>query len=144
MAELEYPSGHWTGFYNYGRGSRPHPMDLILNFSGGRISGDGHDEVGGFVVAGGYDGGGECQWIKGYVGMHTVDYRGFREGKGIWGIWSIQSDGTGGFHIWPLGAEDREKEAAESTEQKLPAEIITTGPMNYRAGRSAFPDYSEP
>jgi hypothetical protein len=120
MQELDYPSGPWTGFYHYGRGSKPSPMDLFLDFSGGGITGEGQDEVGGFVIAGGYTDGGECRWTKSYPGSHEVSYRGFREGKGIWGLWEIRFDGTGGFHIWPLGADGVGEEAVEATEQEAP------------------------
>lgn len=99
-------------------------MDLFLDFSSGRISGDGVDGVGQFVIAGSYDGdSGECHWVKTYVGAHDVFYRGFREGKGIWGTWEL-TGGSGGFQIWPLGADDKE-EVAEYTEQERPAEIVS-------------------
>jgi len=40
-------------------------------------------------------------WTKTYIGAHDVFYRGFREGKGIWGTWEITVHARGGFHIWP-------------------------------------------
>jgi hypothetical protein len=123
MPEFDYPSGPWTGFYNYRGGSKPHPMDLFLDFSGARVTGHGQDPVGGFVIAGQSDQGGECQWTKAYPGSHDVSYRGFREGKGIWGTWEIRGEGSGGFHIWPLDAEAAGEEAEESAEQDLPLEI---------------------
>ena len=48
----------------------------------------------------------ECHWTKTYLGSHEVFYRGFREGKGIWGTWEIGGGlwGRGGFHIWPKAA----------------------------------------
>ena len=60
MLELDYPSGPWTGFFNYGAGLQPNAMDLFLNFGRGMVSGDGFDGVGQFVVSGGYDGEGQC------------------------------------------------------------------------------------
>jgi hypothetical protein len=99
-------------------------MDLLLNFSGGRMTGQGQDPVGGFVISGGYDAAGECRWTKIYPGSHTVDYRGFREGKGIWGTWKIDSHASGGFHIWPLDSDGVEEEAIESVEQNVPAEWV--------------------
>jgi hypothetical protein len=110
-------------------------MDLFLNFSGGRITGHGQDPVGGFVIAGGYDDGGQCHWTKIYPGSHEVSYSGYREGKGIWGTWKIQRVGSGGFHIWPLHAGGAEEEAEESVEQESPAEILLVG----KPGRSAKP-----
>lgn len=132
MSEHDYPSGPWTAFYNYSRGAFPQPMDLLLNFSSGRITGHGQDPVGGFVIAGGYDAGGECHWTKIYPGSHEVSYSGFGEGKGIWGTWNIQRWGRGGFHIWPLDAGVAEEEAEQSAGQELPAEIISVGhPARY-------------
>jgi hypothetical protein len=117
MQELHYPSGRWTGFYNYGSSSRRHPMELRLSFSGGRIGGDGIDDVGRFVITGSCDGAGECFWTKCYPGSHDVSYRGFREGKGIWGTWEIRPFSRGGFHIWPEG-EHGDSETEEAAEQR--------------------------
>lgn len=61
MSELNFPSGQWTGFYNYGTGAEKHRMDIIMTFSNGRIFGDGADDVGRFLIAGSYDASsGEC------------------------------------------------------------------------------------
>ena len=89
MSEPLFPSGPWTGFYNYRPGDR-HRMDLQLTFANGNMSGDGVDDVGRFLIKGRYDAASrECHWTKTYVGAHDVFYRGFREGKGIWGAWEI-------------------------------------------------------
>ena len=32
---------------------------------------------------------GRCHWTKRYLGKHDVFYKGFNEGKGIWGVWEI-------------------------------------------------------
>ncbi len=122
MEKLDYPSGPWTGFFDYGKGAHPFPMDLILNFSGGRITGEGHDPVGGFVISGEYTDGGECHWTKTYPNSHEVSYRGFRDGKGIWGTWEIRFYSCGGFHIWPLG--EKGEEVAESVEEELSLEAL--------------------
>ena len=111
----EFPSGPWTGFYNYSPKDK-HRMDLHLDFANGNMSGDGNDDIGRFVIKGKYDEPArECTFHKTYVGAHTVSYRGFREGKGIWGTWDIGVFEHGGFHIWPLGQEagDQEAKAAE-------------------------------
>lgn len=50
------------------------------------------------------------------VGRHAVDYKGYREGKGIWGNWTL-ANGKGGFHIWPLS----EGPALETDEKDEPA-----------------------
>jgi hypothetical protein len=110
MPARDFPSGPWTGFYNYRGGGDRHRMDLSLTFTNARIVGVGNDDVGRFCISGGYDAiTGDCFWTKDYVGSHTVHYRGFREGKGIWGLWEIFFF-TGGFHIWPLDEEHGETE----------------------------------
>jgi hypothetical protein len=101
-------------------------MDLQLTFSNGLIAGTGNDDVGAFLVKGTYDSGNrECHWRKTYVAAHTVFYRGFREGKGIWGTWEIEVLSHGGFHIWPktAGDEIEQKESIEATE---PVDAIAT------------------
>jgi hypothetical protein len=119
---MDFPSGPWTGFYNYGVGTGRHRMDLSLAFSNGTMSGDGIDNVGPFLISGQYDGqSGECSWTKTYIGAHDVYYRGFREGKGIWGLWELTSV-SGGFQIWPLGEEEAEQEG-ESVEEPVLAEV---------------------
>src|SRR5438067_5662595 len=92
MSEQNFPSGPWTGFFTYNHSPSKHRMDLTLTFSNGAISGDGADGIGLFIIAGRYDAtAGECHWTKTYVGAHDVFYRGFRESKGIWGLWEIRS-----------------------------------------------------
>jgi hypothetical protein len=114
MNESLFPSGPWTGFYNYYPGDR-HRMDLHLNFASGILSGDGSDDVGRFRIKGRYDAGArQCHWTKSYLGAHDVFYQGYREGKGIWGTWEIGKRFRGGFHIWPR----------ESGEGEIKAEII--------------------
>jgi hypothetical protein len=95
-------------------------MDLDLTFAGGKLSGDGNDDVGRFMIHGDYDEKSlECSWTKTYVGQHDVSYRGFREGKGIWGTWEISPFARGGFHIWPKRSGEGE-EKAESNEESVP------------------------
>src|SRR5438876_729871 len=83
-------------------------MELLLTFRAGTMTGEGRDVVGDFIIRGRYQvGDGSCHWTKRYLGRHDVFYRGFNEGKGIWGIWEIPGDGLkGGFHIWPEGMAD--------------------------------------
>ena len=109
MSDDAFPSGPWVGFYNYGPGDRRHRMDLHLEFSAGSVSGDGTDDIGRFLIRGKYNTlNRECHWTKTYPGSHDVYYRGFREGKGIWGTWEIGIFDHGGFHIWPKGEHDDE------------------------------------
>jgi hypothetical protein len=101
-------------------------MDLSLTFANGVLSGDGNDDVGPFFLRGKYDAqSGECYWTKTYPGSHDVFYRGFREGKGIWGTWEIHSDCHGGFHIWPRSASEGEEQTA-SAEKSQPVDAIAT------------------
>jgi hypothetical protein len=80
-------------------------MQLHLTFANGMVSGDGNDDIGRFLIKGRYDSqAAECHWTKTYLGAHDVFYRGFREGKGIWGTWEIGNIARGGFHIWPKEA----------------------------------------
>src|SRR5262249_6074089 len=120
---MDFPSGPWTGFYNYGRSTGKHRMDLVLTFCNHTISGDGSDDIGRFFLAGRFDETkGECHWTKTYIGAHDVYYRGFREGKGIWGLWELPNE-SGGFHIWPRGQGEGEEDY-ESAEEPAPVEAV--------------------
>ena len=116
MSDERFPSGPWVGFYTYTPANK-HRMDLSLTFAGGRLRGEGLDDIGPFSVRGGYDSAaGECYWTKTYLGAHSVYYRGYREGTGIWGRWELGRWSHGGFHIWPLGEDSREAEAETNAE----------------------------
>jgi len=122
--DSDYPSGPWIGFYLYEANSIRHRQELTLNFKQGNLSGDGLDGVGAFIIRGKYARETrEVWWTKNYLGGHAVFYRGFREGKGIWGTWEINSFARGGFKIWPkaLGAGEDETEAAEAD---APVELV--------------------
>jgi hypothetical protein len=80
-------------------------MDLDLRFEEGQVTGSGCDSVDFFTIQGSYNSEtGRCTFAKRYT-THSVDYDGRRDGKGIYGGWSISDllGGTGGFHIWPGG-----------------------------------------
>lgn len=127
MSDPEFPSGPWTGFFTYAKISGKWRTDLTLTFEEGKMTGEGNDSVGPFIITGAYDSASkECYWTKTYVAAHDVFYRGFREGKGIWGTCEINISLRGGFQIWPLGSEDGETEAAHY-ETEIPAELITSG-----------------
>jgi len=99
-------------------------MDLILDFKNGVMTGEGADGIGLFVISGNYSvQSGECAWVKQYVARHAVEYKGFREGKGIWGNWQIMHS-TGGFQIWPLSDGAPLKASEESDELEQP--MLTT------------------
>jgi hypothetical protein len=103
-------------------------MDLNLRFHQGRIDGDGADGLDTFIITGFYDAKKlECGWEKIYKTHPPVTYHGYREGKGIWGRWTLPT-AKGGFHIWPLsegGPPDlRQLEEEETTEKVLTTPLI--------------------
>ncbi len=106
-----FPSGPWTGFFLQRLVPGRQMMELRLTFREGVMVGEGRDPVGAFLIRGRYSvEDGRCHWTKRYVGKHDVFYKGFNEGKGIWGTWEIptepQINCRGGFHIWPEGQGD--------------------------------------
>jgi hypothetical protein len=101
-------------------------MQLDLTFANGSISGDGLDDVGRFLIKGRFDAASlECYWTKTYIGAHDVFYRGFREGKEIWGTWEIWSIYHGGFKIYPRNAGEGEQES-EVAEVAEPVDAVAT------------------
>lgn len=105
-----FPSGPWEGFFLMSHtGRKRHMMELNLTFSETRITGEGRDFVGDFILRGRYDlESGHCLWNKKYVSKHEVGYDGYNEGKGIFGKWLINDDtpSHGGFLVWPKGMGD--------------------------------------
>jgi hypothetical protein len=101
-------------------------MELQLTFAGGVLSGAGSDDIGLFRVKGRYETASlECYWTKSYIGAHDVFYRGYREGKGIWGTWEINLVAKGGFHIWPRQATEGE---AQSVSEELTKPVDAIAP----------------
>ena len=121
-----YPSGPWTGFFLQ---QQPLPpgrfwMTLHLTFAEGLIDGEGTDGVGNFSLRGTYNKDtGEVVMHKGYIGQHDVLYKGYNEGKGIWGTWNIRELLTGGYHIWPKDMPDPTMPRLEK-EVDLPVEKV--------------------
>jgi hypothetical protein len=118
-----FPSCAWTGFFlQYWIPGR-HKTDLNLTWRDGTVTGDGHDRVGPFTIAGTYDPAtGQCEWTKKYRGKHSVAYRGVNDGRGVWGVWEIRQLGglyvdRGGFHIWPEGTDVSEE--SDATERAV-------------------------
>lgn len=118
-----FPSGPWTGFFLQKLVPGRHLMELRLNFRNGTITGEGRDWVGPFIIRGRYEtSDGRCHWHKRYLGKHDVFYKGFNEGKGIWGTWEITESHqhfhqSGGFHIWPEGMPDPTQPALSAAEE---------------------------
>jgi hypothetical protein len=114
------PSGPWVGYYLYEPRGAKHRQEMNLTFKGSAVTGDGSDDIGKFLIKGTYrPKGREARWWKTYPGSHEVYYRGFYDGKSIWGVWTIQS-ARGGFRIWPKGLKETEElEAAVGVEVEV-------------------------
>ncbi len=127
--ESELISGQWRGYYTYDYSSSKHWMDLNLDLSKGRITGDGIDDIARFVVTGRYDlDKKECYLTKQYIGRHSVFYKGFIDLRRIWGLWSIEDWQGGGFVIWPKGyGEALKEEAREEKTLDLSKPLVTKG-----------------
>jgi hypothetical protein len=104
-----FPSGKWIGFWVQRVILGRQYMNLQLMFAANRVSGEGSDRVGDFLINGEYDlRDGRCVMHKRYVEAHDVLYEGKNEDDGLWlwGLWSIRSFDRGGFHLWPAGEND--------------------------------------
>jgi hypothetical protein len=125
MSDESFPSGPWLGFFTYSGRPDRHRMNLGLTFANGTIRGEGTDDIGAFIIHGRYDANAkESHWNKAYIGRHDVYYRGFREGKGIWGTWELDSL-RGGFKIWPIGSgTDEDDVKAEALGQEQPVDAV--------------------
>ena len=109
-----FPSGDWEGFYLYAAGpsAKRHQMAFKLNFSDGVVTGSGSDEVGTFSWNGEYDTTSMVvRMVKKYP-SHPVFYDGRADTNGIYGTWSLELFGRGGFHIWPKKGEETAEEVA--------------------------------
>lgn len=108
--DSRFPSGKWIGFFLQPPLPGRQQMELILTFRNQILTGEGRDRVGEFLIRGQYRlDDGTCHWQKTYVKRHTVFYKGYNEGRGIWGLWEIPGvplGGRGGFHIWPEAMGD--------------------------------------
>jgi hypothetical protein len=105
--DSRFPSGPWRGFFLMSHLPGRHQMELHLTFRQGAMTGEGRDLIGPFLIRGRYQlDDGQCWWTKTYIGKHDVSYRGYNEGKGIWGLWEIPPSYRGGFHIWPEAMGD--------------------------------------
>lgn len=98
-----FPSGRWVGIQKcVGHGTLR--LALLLTFKSGKIEGSSvlPDET--VTIQGTYDGESlECRFTFRFDRPGDIDgFRGFREGRGIWGTWQCPVVGcTGGFQIWP-------------------------------------------
>jgi hypothetical protein len=117
-------------------------MNLGLTFAKGTITGEGHDDVGPFVIRGKYDGkSAECHWTKSYVAKHDVFYKGFQEGKGILGGWEIGTKFHGGFHIWPVGSGGGDDETETKSEERPMTKAVAVPVGSQTRGLSDAEDH---
>ena len=127
--DLRFPSGRWKGFFLQPLLPGRHWMELELTFRRGTLQGEGRDWVGNFLFRGRYEvETGECWWTKQYIGKHSLFYRGYNEGKGIWGKWewSGKAGWHGGFHIWPVAMGDpTQQRLAEELDEPATADVET-------------------
>ncbi|GIW79670.1 MAG: hypothetical protein KatS3mg105_1477 [Gemmatales bacterium] len=124
-----FPSGPWTGFWLQKAFPGRHTMELHITFQNGVITGEGRDWVGQFLLRGRYNiANGVCYWTKRYLAQHDVFYKGYNEGKGIWGTWEIANYDRGGFHIWPEGMPDPTKPGMHE-QADVPAPFDDLGPL---------------
>ena len=90
---------------------------------GGKIWGEGVDDIAPFVVDGLFDGAtNKATWTKAYVRMHKVGYSGIYGQRAICGDWTLGRL-TGGFWIWPEVLAQSE-EAAAQIELEQPGEPV--------------------
>jgi len=125
LDDTTFPSGPWLGYYLYGDARERHRMDLDLRFRDGLVDGTGIDDIAPFTIRGHYDRDSLIvTWHKTYA-SHDVWYRGFREGRGIWGTWELPS-ARGGFMIWPKGIGESGVEHAEAADD-APVDAVVAG-----------------
>ncbi|HZZ28083.1 MAG TPA: hypothetical protein VFE46_08780 [Pirellulales bacterium] len=139
--DARFPTGMWTGFFLQYWWPGRHTTDLDLTCGGGQLSGRGSDAVGGYTMQGSYDvATGKCEWIKHYIGRHSVVYRGINNGNGMWGVWEIRQLGglytdRGGFHLWPKG-QDVSAESDDAEQALLQVMRKEFGSKAFRAARA--------
>jgi hypothetical protein len=113
------PSGPWSGYYLYGLEGPKHHMKLGLMFApNGHILGEGIDDIAPFTIRGSFDSAtNTAGWTKSYIGAHSVEYRGFYDGRTICGNWTLAIV-SGSFWIWP-----RVIEAGETLHEEVEAPL---------------------
>jgi hypothetical protein len=70
-----------------------HPQLLDVDFENGVMLGTGADQVGLFLIAGRYnDATATAEWLKHYIGRHTVLYSGRLSGTTLSGAWTLHTE----------------------------------------------------
>ncbi len=126
MRDLRDCSGPWSGFWiqELIRGT----MKLRLYISGEIVSGEGEDELGGFVVHGNYWPATEAVKFRKRYPTHDVEYNGTWDGAMISGLWRIRARkgvyaDKGGFDIWPDTEEEAIESFTETVEDRVPVGV---------------------
>ena len=84
----------------------------------GHILGEGIDDIAPFTIRGSFDSAtNTAGWTKSYIGAHSVEYRGFYDGRTICGNWTLAIV-SGSFWIWP-----RVIEAGETLYEEVEAPL---------------------
>ena len=124
----DFPSGSWTGFFTYSRVARRFGMDLNLSFKNGRMTGEGNDSVGPFIISGAYDASDQRVLLdkRRMSGRTTCSTKDFGTERESGALGKSARFATGGFHIWPQGADGGVHEAEYPEEEALPAELVVT------------------
>lgn len=128
---MNFPSGKWVGFQKCAVHGRLR-LVLWLEFASGKITGAGTD----FRISGTYDEERcECLMHFRFDAPNDVDeFKGYREGKGIWGTWTCPVFGCrGGFHIRP-------SEEGEALEESVPEEATSEVPPSPSRSRQPRAD----
>ena len=86
--ELKRMQKEWSGIYTQGGAQKEMRIDHF-NMSKGMIKGSGEDAVGQFTITGTYGKQKDVNFVKAYIGKHTVQYQGFRHKKDIVGMWAV-------------------------------------------------------
>jgi hypothetical protein len=86
-----FKSGRWLGSYH--QFEMDHPQILDVGFESGEMVGAGADEIGPFLIAGRYnETTAAADWLKHYIGRHTVVYSGRLTGATLSGQWTLRDD----------------------------------------------------
>ena len=89
--EMTRVDKRWAGIYMQ-EGAETEMIFDHMNIFNNRIEGRGSDEVGEFTINGDFKPNGQVNFVKQYIGQHSVQYAGQYDGNRIIsGQWSIPS-----------------------------------------------------